>query len=192
MKCPWGRAKPQWGKEGVPLDYKKYIGWYAAEHQGGNKHMQKLTGLSKQTICLYTKHYNDNTRQTSGMGRQFDLRDSPAKRVVEEVRAGVDDDRAPDEEEDIKLLERAAEETSGRPKDKISKKWVSRQIDRLGLGTKNAQHKSDARQEAERDMLNALSTVTGFQLVADMVPDDALVLNFDATQWQTPKVEGRR
>ena len=112
--------------------------------------MMELTGLSKKTICKYTKHYNDNTRQTSGLGRQCDIRDSPAKRVVEEVRAGVDDDRAPDTEEVMKILERAVEETSGRPKDKISRKWFNRQMERLGLDTKNAQHKSDARKEAER------------------------------------------
>ena len=92
MKCPWGRGKPQWGVEGAPPDHKDYIGWYAAEHYRGNKHMMELTGLSKKTICKFTKHYKDNTPQTSGMGRQFDVRDSPAKRVVEEVRAGVDDD----------------------------------------------------------------------------------------------------
>lgn len=182
MSRPWGSGKPQWGKEGVPPDHKEYIGRFAAEHRNGNSRMRTLTGLSKQTICLYTKHYKEGTRQTSGMGRQSDLRGSPASRVVETVRDATADDRAPDREDLTRLLAEAVVDTSGHKKKKITRRWVNRYMNKLRLEPKNAQHKSDARQEAERDMLNALSTVTGFQLVADMVPDDALALNFDATQ----------
>ena len=117
------------------------------------------------------------------MGRQFDIGDSPARRVVQRVKEAVDEDRALDPVEVRELLIKAADESSRSRKKKISQEWVGNNIERLGLATKNGQDKPDARQEAERDLLNGLSTLTGFQLVADVVPDEALVINFDATQF---------
>ena len=183
MECPFGRGKPHYENGKVPISHKKYIGWFAAEHVGGNVTMQERTGLSKKTICKYAKVHKEGGNHTSGMGRQFDIGDSPARRVVQRVKEAVDEDRALDPVEVRELLIKAADESSRSRKKKISQEWVGNNIERLGLATKNGQDKPDARQEAERDLLNGLSTLTGFQLVADVVPDEALVINFDATQF---------
>jgi len=183
MKCPWGRGKTSYQDRDVPVDHKAYIGWFAATKDRGQSAMIEATGLNKKTVRRYKSRYLKGERQSTGLGRQYDVADSPAKEVKEIVEKAVAEDRALDTQEVGELLAAAVEKTSGCKKNNVSRKWVKMTMERIGLETKNAQEKTNARQEAERDVLNALSTIVGFGLVAKMVPDNALVINFDATQF---------
>lgn len=145
--------------------------------------MVDRTGLNWKTVQKYKRVYLEGGRQTIGLGRQFDVAESPAKAVKEAVKNALDDDEGFDTQEVGELLAAAAEATSGHKKEDVTRKWTIKTMNRLGMSTKNAQEKTNARQEAERDLLNALSTIVGFALIAKMVPDNALAINFDATQF---------
>jgi len=79
MRCPWGRGGPTYPDGKVPVHHKEYIGWFAGTKDRGQSYMIEVTGLNKKTVQKYKRVYLEGGRQSIGMGRQFDVADSPGK-----------------------------------------------------------------------------------------------------------------
>ena len=85
VTCPWGRGKPSYADKAVPKADKDYIAWYASTHKGGQKPMMQVTGLGKNTIRKYQRYLKEGRPQAEGIGRQSEIRGSPARVIVEKV-----------------------------------------------------------------------------------------------------------
>ena len=170
VTCPWGRGKPSYPDKAVPKADKEYIAWYASTHKGGQKHMMQVTGLGKNTIRKYQRYLKEGRPQAEGMGRQSEVRGSPARAIVKKVRKGREEGRSCGSDDITEMFIEAPKQSTGRKKDTLHREWVVCNLKKLNLTQKHAQEKSDARQEAERDILNALSTVVGFGLLARWSP----------------------
>ena len=185
---PYGSGKVDLSETQVSVEDANHIASQVTKRRGSLSKVATKYKLPVSTIHRWVKKHRNGLDNCTKRGPKSIIGHIERAEVKNAIRIAARSSKAVPTTQLNTLLHEAARKTAARTghpyKGSFSTRFVNRFKNDNEIGHKIAQLKSNARQEAEQDPLNALSLITLFQTALNYVKSAALFLNYDATQFE--------
>mgnify|MGYP001604754038 CR=1 FL=1 len=186
MRCPWGRSNVSFSNGKYSKDEKEFILWKFQNDRENFKSFIEKHDIKYSTVTTWNQIVDNGGILQNRRGRPNSIDDIGIKNLKDEISDGVIKKHPMNEGQLLDRMQVVAKESySRRNKNlfcEINRKTINKAMLDNHISLKNAQIKPNAREAAEKDPSNAVSTYFLFQYGMKYVKNNYLVLNYDACQ----------